>query len=133
MRSGLPDPKGSSLAEPKSTQEVAKELQQLVVDYGKQETVDPLKNLGQYLGAGIAGSALIGTGISLILLAVLRILQWIGTEENEAGDITGGTFNGDLSYLPYFIVTILAALIVGGFVWAVQGRADATQKETPTP
>ena len=121
------------MAEPKSTQEVAKELQQLVVDYGKQETVDPIKNLGQYLGAGIAGRAVIGTGISLILRAVLRILQWIGTEENEAGDITGGTFNGDLSYLPYFIVAILAALIVGGFVWAVQGRADATQKETPTP
>ncbi len=121
------------MAEPKTTQEVAKELQQLVVDYGKQETVDPLKNLGQYLGAGIAGSVLIGTGVALILLAVLRILQWIGTEENEAGQVTGGTFNGDLSYLPYFIVAIIAALIVGGFYWAVQGRADSTTKETPTP
>lgn len=118
------------MAESKTTQETAKELQQLVVDYAKQETVDPLKSLGTYLGAGVGGSILIGTGIALILLAVLRILQWIGTEENEAGQITGGTFNGDLSYLPYFIVAILAGLIVAGFYWAVQGRTDAKQKET---
>lgn len=121
------------MAEPKSTQDVAKELQQLVVDYGKQETVDPIKNLGQYLGAGIAGSVLIGTGIAFTLLAVLRMLQWIGTEENEAGQTTGGTFNGDLSWMPYFIVAILAGIIVGGFYRAVQGRADSTQKETLTP
>ncbi len=132
-RSGLPDPKGTLLAEPKSTQEVAKELQQLVVDYGKQETIDPIKNLGQYLGAGIAGSVLIGSGIVFTLLAVLRFLQWIGTEENEAGQITGGTFNGDLSYVPYFVVTVLAALILAGFVWAAQGRSDETQKETSAP
>jgi hypothetical protein len=121
------------LAEPKSTQDVAKELQELVVDYGKQETVEPLKNLGQYLGAGIAGSVFIGTGIAFLLLAVLRLLQWIGTTENEAGQVTGGTFNGDLSYLPYFIVGVLAVLILGGFYWAIQGPSDSTQKETLTP
>lgn len=121
------------MAETKSTQDVAKELQQLVVDYGKQETVDPIKNLGQYLGAGIAGSVFIGSGIALILLAVLRFLQWIGTEENEAGEITGGTFNGDMSWMPYFIIAILAVLILAGFYYAIQGGDDATQKETPSP
>jgi hypothetical protein len=85
------------------------------------------------MGAGIAGSVLIGTGVALILLAVLRIFQWIGTEENEAGQVTGGTFNGDLSYLPYFIVAILAAAIVGLFYRAVQGGAESKTKGTPTP
>ena len=117
------------MAEPKTTQETAKELQQLVVDYAKQETVDPLKNLGQYLGAGVGGSVLIGMGISFLLLAVLRLLQWVGTDESEGGRITGGTFNDDLSYIPYFIVVALALLIVAGFYKAVQGRDDATIKE----
>ena len=118
------------MAEQRTTQATAKELQELVVDYAKQETVDPIKNLGQYLGAGVGGSVLIGTGISFGLLAVLRLLQWIGTDENEAGQITGGTFNDDLSYIPYFIVVLLALLIVAGFYRAIQGGSDTTTKES---
>ncbi len=117
------------MAEKKSTQAIAKELQELVVDYGKQETVDPLKNLGRYLGAGIAGSVLVGTGIALLLLAVLRGLQAIGAGETALGH-PGGTFNHDLSFVPYLIVAILAGLAVALLYRAINREPSSSFKES---
>ena len=51
------------------------ELKDLVVGYAKQETVDPLRTLGRYMGFGVAGSVCIGGGVVLLLLALLRGLQ----------------------------------------------------------
>ena len=45
--------------EQKSMPEVATELWALTKDYARQETVEPLKGVGRYLGYGAAG-ALIG-------------------------------------------------------------------------
>jgi hypothetical protein len=87
------------------------ELKDLVVGYAKQETVDPLKTLGRYLGYGLAGSFLLGMGLVLLLLALLRGLQQIDFF-NDPTEIEGGTF----SWLPYGITalvgTILAALFL---------------------
>ncbi|GMU79501.1 MAG: hypothetical protein AMXMBFR46_22920 [Acidimicrobiia bacterium] len=77
------------------------ELRDLVVTYLKQETVVPLKALGRYLAFGVAGSLLMGTGVLLLALGCLRLLQ---TE-------TGDTFTGDWSWVPYVIV--FAALVLG--------------------
>jgi hypothetical protein len=92
--------------EPKSIPEIATELWALTKDYARQETVDPLKGVGRYLGYGAAGALLGGVGVILLMLAGLRALQ---TE-------TGDALDGNLSWLPYFIVLVVAAALVA---WAV--------------
>ena len=85
---------------------------ELVVAYAKQETVEPLKGLGRWIGAGSVGSLLIATGLSLLLLSGLRALQ---TE-------TGTTFTGNLSWIPYLIVLVGAAAVAGVSFWAVKAK-----------
>ena len=64
------------MAQPaKSFQDTLKELWQLLQDYGKQETVGPLKHLGRRIGFGIAGSLLFALGWFLLTLALVRVLQ----------------------------------------------------------
>jgi hypothetical protein len=95
-----------SQTEPKSMPEVATELWSLTKDYARQETIEPIKGVGRYLGYGAAGALLVSTGVILLMLAGLRALQ---TE-------TGDWLDGNLSWLPYFIVLVVAALLV---LWAV--------------
>jgi hypothetical protein len=85
---------------------------QLVVAYAKQETVDPLKGLGRWIGAGLGGSLLIATGVSLLLLAALRALQ---TE-------TGTTFTGNWSWVPYLIVLFGALVVTGVSYLAIKAK-----------
>jgi uncharacterized membrane protein YidH (DUF202 family) len=92
--------------ESKSMPEVATELWGLTKDYARQETVDPLKSVGRYLGYGGLGALLISIGVILLMLAGLRALQ---TE-------TGDALDGNLSWLPYLIVLAVASLLV---LWAV--------------
>ncbi len=89
-----------------SLPELVLELRDLCVAYVRQETVVPLKQLGRYLAFGIGGSLLMGVGVLLGALGLLRLLQ---TE-------TGDTFAGDWSWAPYLIV--FAALMIGAaLVW----------------
>ena len=89
----MPEPQSKSIPE------VATELWALTKDYARQETVDPLKGVGRYLAFGGAGAVLIGFGVVLLMLAALRALQ---TQ-------TGNTLDGNLSWLPYLIVLVVAA------------------------
>lgn len=85
---------------------------ELLVAYAKQETVEPLRGLGRWIGFGAGGSVLIATGTSLVLLSALR---WLQTE-------TGTTFTGNWSWAPYVIV-LFGALLVGGLsVWAITSK-----------
>ncbi len=77
------------------------ELKDLVVGYAKQETVDPLRSLGRYLGLGVGGAVLVGLGSVLLLLALLRGLQ--------SWDALDG--DGALSLIPYG-ATFVAALVI---------------------
>jgi len=70
-------------------QETGVDTVQVVIDYVRQETVEPLKGVGRFLIFGVAGSALLALGLVLLLVAVLRALQ---TET--------GTFHGNLSWVP---------------------------------
>jgi hypothetical protein len=105
------------------------ELRDMVVEYVKQETVVPLKQLGRYIGFGIVGSLLLGLGVVLLAVGGLRALQ---TE-------TGSTFTGDWSWVPYGIVFV--ALMIGALImWKVRNaalnrrdrraRADRSKGET---
>lgn len=93
----------------KSVAEVAKELWELVVAYGKQETIDPLKRLGRFVAFGVPAMVAVGIGMILVLVGVLRVLQ---TE-------TGVHFTGNLSWLPYVITLGVAGVLVGLAVFAM--------------
>lgn len=93
------------------------ELKDLVITYLRQETVVPIRQLGRYLAFGVAGSLLMGTGVLLLALGCLRLLQ---TE-------TGDTFAGDWSWVPYIIVFV--ALLVGAaIVWTAR-KVARVQRE----
>lgn len=77
------------------------DLWQLVLEYAKQETVEPIKGLGRFVAWGLAGSIALGIGLALLLLAGLRVLQ-VETDT---------TFTGNLSWVPYLIVLAAGALI----------------------
>lgn len=86
----------------KSIPETASELLELTKGYARQETVEPLRGVGRYLAFGTAGALLLGIGVVLLILSGLRALQ---TQ-------TGSTFTGNLSWIPYGIVLVVALLLV---------------------
>lgn len=90
-------------AEPKSIPQVASELWEMATSYAKQETIDPLKGLGRFLGYGVGGAIALGVGVVLLLLAGLRALQ---TE-------TGSTFTGSLTWAPYLIAVLVGSVLIG--------------------
>jgi hypothetical protein len=103
-----------------SIQRDLKEIKDLAIQYIKEETVQPLKDLGRFVAWGTAGSLLVGFGVSLILLGALRFLQ-------EQFPVLDGT----LSWLPYLIVVVLAALVVALTFWRiVSGTAKKRLKDT---
>ena len=73
---------------------------ELIKNYARQETLDPLKGAGRWVGMGLLGSVLLIIGGISMTIALLRLLQ----EE------TGSNFTGNLSWLPYLIT--MGVLIV---------------------
>ena len=102
----------------KSMTAIAGELWQLVVEYFKQETIEPLKGIGKFLLWGVAGSFCLGIGAVLLMLAGLRALQ---TE-------TGDAFDGNLTVLPYVFVLIGAGLVAGLAVRAIGAEKRRSER-----
>jgi hypothetical protein len=98
-----------SKAKGKKTTAAGREFVDLVIAYAKQETLGPLGGLGRFLAAGIGGSIALALGIPLLLLALLRALQ---TE-------TGSTFEGNLSWLPYLITSVVAIAVGALATWRI--------------
>ena len=94
------------------------QLWDLIVRYAKQETLDPLRDLGRYLKWGMAGTVLLALGVPMLALGGLRAMQ------EELGP---SHLNGSLSWVPYTVViiggTFVAALLVRG-ITADKRRAD---------
>lgn len=92
------------------------EALQLVVDYVKQETLEPLKGLGRYMLFGVVGSVALAIGLVILAVGFLRLLQ---------GE-TGTTFAGNWSWVPYVICAVAVLMVAAMAVWAIsrgQGRA----------
>lgn len=83
----------------------AQEMQQLLVDYAKQETLQPLKQLGKYLGLGIAGSLLMFLGVFFVGLGTLRLLQSLDT-------FAGSSWMSTLPYVASIGVLLLAIILI---------------------
>jgi hypothetical protein len=93
---------------------------QLVVRYVKQEALQPFQGLLRSVLFGVLGSLGIAFGGALLLLAALRILQ---TET--------GAFHGNLSWLPYLIVSALAAAVIGLAAWRITHGPAARRGPAP--
>lgn len=91
-----------------SLPEIAQDLWDLLVAYARQETIDPLRNIGRYLAYGLGGMIVITLGVFMIGLSALRALQ---TQTGEA-------FTGFWSWVPYLLV----ALVLGGLVAVAVSR-----------
>lgn len=89
--------------ERKKTQaEQLTETVQMVKDYARQETVDPLKTAGKWIGFGLLGAVLIGFATAFLTLGLLRLIQ---TE-------WPGTFDGRWTrMLPYLIALALCVIV----------------------
>ena len=96
-------PKWRSLWRGASLQRDFEELRDVLKRYVKDETIGPLKGLGRFLAFGSLGSLLVGFGSFLMLLGILRYLQW-----------QFPFLDGSESWIPYAVVCILgfAGLVV---------------------
>jgi hypothetical protein len=96
------------------------EIRGLAIRYIKEETIQPLKDLGRFAAYGALGSLFVGFGTTLLLLAALRFLQ----EQFKVLD-------GSLSWLPYLIVAVLACGVIALTLWRiVSGTAKRRLKVT---
>ncbi len=89
----------------------------LVKDYVVQETVGPLRSLKRLLVFGTLGSFLVGTGVLLLLIGLLRALQ------------AQSALQGNLSWTPYLMVAFAAVCVIGATVaFIVGGQAKRRRK-----
>ncbi len=83
----------------------AQEIQQMLVSYAKQETLEPLKHLGRYLGFGLAGSIFVFFGTFFVALGTLRFSQSVDT-------FAGGGWWSTIPYLITIGVLVLFLLLI---------------------
>jgi Putative Actinobacterial Holin-X, holin superfamily III len=103
-------------------QQDVRELKDLVVAYAKQETIEPLKGLGRYVGYGLAGALLMGTGACFLAIGLLRALQ--GNR--------GWAVHGNWSWVPY-VVDVVLLVGVAALVWLSRSKRSAKNKRSPKP
>ena len=81
------------------------EIRELVVGYARQETVEPVKQLGSYLGWGLAGALCLSIGTMFASLGTLRLGQSL--------DVFSGTSWASLvPYLMALGVLVLVAVVL---------------------
>jgi hypothetical protein len=98
--------------EQKSIPETLAELWEMLVSYAKQETVEPLKGLGRFVGFGAGAAVLGGIGIILLTLAGLRALQ----------THTGEHLTGNLNWVPYLVALVLLGVLIGVAVLQIKPK-----------
>lgn len=93
------------------------EVIEYVKTYARQETVDPLKRAGRYVGFGAVGGLLTGLGVALLVLGLLRLVQ------SEWGDVAGGRW---ASVAAYAIAFVAALVLFGFFAWMANRTINRT-------
>jgi len=82
------------------------ELWDLVVAYAKQETLDPFKAIGRYLGLGLAGAILISVGILFLAMGTLRGTQTLLDTNGKTDALSAAPYGITIAML-----VVLAVLI----------------------
>jgi len=98
-------------------QQTIRELRELVVEYAKQETVEPLTGLARYVGYGIAGALLLGMGVVFLAIGALRALQ----------EQTYPHLTGNWSWVPYAIV-VFGSVVIAFLAWMARGKRKTRDK-----
>ncbi len=88
--------------EDKGVAEVISDLWDLVREYAKQETIDPLKSIGRFVAWGAAGATALSLALLFTSLAILRGMQ---TE-------TGAHLTGSWNWVPYLVTLVVDAVAV---------------------
>lgn len=101
--------------EEKSIPQVLTELWEMLVSYAKQETVEPLKGLGRFVAFGMAAALVGSTGIVLLTLAGLRVLQ----THND------GRLEGNWNWVPYAAAMVLLGLLIALAVGRIKAKGRA--------
>ncbi len=96
------------------------EIRDLFIKYIKEETIQPLKEMGRFILYGAIGSIFVGFGVTILLLGALRFLQ----EQFRVLD-------GSLSWLPYIIVALIAAGVAALTLWRVVSGAAKRRLKAP--
>lgn len=103
-----------------SIQRDLEDIRDLFIQYVKEETIQPLKDLGRFVLWGTVGSVFVGFGFAMLLFAALRFLQ----EQFRVLD-------GSLSWLPYLIIAVLGIAVTALTAWRiVSGTAKRRLKVT---
>ncbi len=92
------------------------EIKGLVVQYVKEETIQPLKGVARYAAFGAIGSVFVGFGTLMLLVGLLRFLQQFRV------------LDGTLSWLPYLIVTVVSIAVLGLTAWRIVGDASVRRR-----
>ena len=79
------------------------ELYELVVTYAKQQTIDPIRGAGRWLGFGIVGAILMSIGLVIGVLGVLRLIQTTPLGTSNTWSWTS------------YLITILVCIVIGKF------------------
>ena len=96
----------------------------LVKTYAQQETIEPIKGAGRFLGYGIAGALVTAVGASLVVLGLLRLFQ----AEVER------TATGSLSWLAYLIVFAVCLLFLAvAYLRIVKPGSDRPNHPSSNP
>jgi hypothetical protein len=92
---------------------------QMVKDYARQETIDPLRTAGRWIGFGILGSLMIGVATAFLTLGLLRLVQ---TE-------WPGTFGGRWTSLVPYLFGLLLCLVVAGLALKRVNKQPLTKEK----
>ncbi len=103
-------------------QQDVRELKDLVIAYAKQETIEPLKGLWRYVGFGLAGALLIGTGVCFLAIGLLRALQ--GNR--------GWAVHGNWSWVPY-VIDVVLLVVIAALVWLARSKQSHKNKRSSKP
>lgn len=87
------------------------ETYELVRDYAKQETLDPLRGAGRWLGVGLIAGFLMSVGIVIVLVGVLRLTQDLLLHTWFVDQADG------LSFVPY-LITLAFGSATSAVVWS---------------
>lgn len=96
----------------KTPKDTLDELRTLTTTYARQETVDPLKNLGQWVGFGLGGAVAVALGLALLGLGALRGLQAISW------------FEDSFSWAPYLLMFLVFVGAIGLTLTAMMKKPE---------
>lgn len=74
----------------------------LVKTYARQQTIGPLKGAGRWLAFGAIGAVLLGLGLVIVLLGLLRLIQ------TELEDLSDDAW----SWIPYLVVLVVCGALI---------------------